>query len=102
MLAGLRGVVHSPGGTAYGIFAAPLADDIAGKTGTAQVQGKQSTRSSRRLPRPATRITRSTPSSSRPATARGRRPSRPEIYDGLYGLPLQPVAYSSAGGGGQN
>ena len=25
-----------------------------------------------------------------------------EVYDGLFGLPLQPVAYSSAGSGGQN
>ncbi|HET9078496.1 MAG TPA: penicillin-binding protein 2, partial [Acidimicrobiales bacterium] len=38
MIAGFEGVTHDPKGTAYGIFNGPLANmDIAGKTGTAQV-----------------------------------------------------------------
>jgi penicillin-binding protein 2 len=45
ILAGLEGAVMSPQGTAYGAFAGfPLAQfPVAGKTGTAQVDGKQDT-----------------------------------------------------------
>ena len=42
--AGLRGVVTDPKGTAYAAFAgSPVSSFVAGKTGTAQVRGKQDT-----------------------------------------------------------
>ena len=106
MLQGFTGVVNSPFGTAYGVFAhTPLATaDIAGKTGTAQVNA----------PRQDTSVF----TSFAPATdphyvvdafvedagygASVAAPVVREIYDGLYGLPLQPVSYSAVGTGGQN
>ncbi len=43
MLAGFKGVISSPSGTAHGSFAGFTADTVAGKTGTAQVLGKEPT-----------------------------------------------------------
>ena len=106
LLQGFTGVVNNPQGTAYGVFAhTPLAAmDIAGKTGTAQVNA----------PRQATSVF----TSFAPATAPrfvvdafiedagyGASVAAPvvrEIYDGLFNLPLQPVVYSGPGSGGQN
>jgi penicillin-binding protein 2 len=106
MLQGFLGVVSNPKGTAYGDFAGtPLATmDIAGKTGTAQVNP----------PRQDTSVFTSFAPASSPKwvvdsfveeAGYGASVAAPvvrEIYDALFGLPLQPVAYSAAGSGGQN
>jgi penicillin-binding protein 2 len=106
LLQGFTGVVNSPSGTAYGVFAhTPLANmDIAGKTGTAQVNA----------PRQATSVFTSFAPATNPRfvvdafvedAGYGASVAAPvvrEIYDGLFGLPLQPVTYSSNGAGGQN
>ena len=106
MLQGFTGVVNNPLGTAYGVFAhTPLAAmDIAGKTGTAQVNA----------PRQDTSVFTSFAPATNPRfvvdafvedAGYGASVAAPvvrEIYDGLFGLPLQPVTYSGAGSGGQN
>jgi penicillin-binding protein 2 len=106
MLDGFRGVVNNPNGTAYGDFArTPLANmDIAGKTGTAQVNA----------PRQATSVFTSFAPAAAPRfvvdafvedAGYGASVAAPvvrEIYDALFNLPLQPVSYAGAGAGGQN
>jgi penicillin-binding protein 2 len=106
LLQGFTGVVNNPSGTAYGVFAnTPLANmDIAGKTGTAQVNP----------PRQDTSVFTSFAPASQPRfvvdafvedAGYGASVAAPvvrEIYDSLFGLPLQPVVYSSTGAGGQN
>jgi penicillin-binding protein 2 len=108
MVAGFDGVTHSPKGTAAGVFSGTPLDqpqfDVAGKTGTAQVNA----------PRQDTSVF----TSFSPATAPkyvvdafvedagyGASVAAPvvrEIYDALYGLPLEPVTYAGAGAGGNN
>ena len=78
--------------------------DIAGKTGTAQVNA----------PRQATSVFTSFAPASSPRfvvdafledAGYGASVAAPvvrEIYDGLFNLPLQPVTYTGAGTGGQN
>jgi penicillin-binding protein 2 len=106
MLAGFQGVVSNPHGTAYGDFAGTtLAGmDIAGKTGTAQVN----------KPRQATSVFTSFAPASDPRfvvdafvedAGYGASVAAPvvrEIYDALFKLPLQPVSYQGAGFGGNN
>jgi penicillin-binding protein 2 len=106
LLQGFTGVVNNPAGTAYSVFAnSPLAGmDIAGKTGTAQVNA----------PRQATSVFTSFAPATNPRfvvdafiedAGYGASVAAPvvrEIYDGLLGLPLQPVTYSKVGTGGQN
>jgi penicillin-binding protein 2 len=106
MLTGFRGAVNNPKGTAYGDFAGtPLAKmDIAGKTGTAQVNA----------PRQNTSVFTSFAPAANPQyvvdafveeAGYGASVAAPvvrEIYDQLFNVPLQPVAYSTAGSGGQN
>jgi penicillin-binding protein 2 len=94
MLAGFQGVVQNPAGTAYGIFTGPLANyDIAGKTGTAQVQGKQSTSvftSFAPATNPQFEVTAILEQAGYGADVAG--PVVRQIYDALYGLPSQPVS----------
>ncbi len=106
MLQGFTGVVNNPTGTAYGVFAhTPLAAmDIAGKTGTAQVNP----------PRQDTSVFASFAPATNPRfvvdafiedAGYGASVAAPvvrEIYDGLFNLPLQPVVYTGTNGGGQN
>ena len=106
MLAGFEGVVDNPNGTAFGVFSgAPVsAVGIAGKTGTAQVNA----------PRQATSVFTSFAPVSNPRyvvdafmedSGYGASVAAPvvrEIYDALFHFPLQPVAYSATGAGGQN
>jgi penicillin-binding protein 2 len=106
MLQGFTGVVNNPNGTAYGDFAGtPLANmDVAGKTGTAQVNA----------PRQATSVFTSFAPASSPRfvvdafiedAGYGAAIAAPvvrEIYDGLFHLPLQPAVYTGPGSGGQN
>jgi penicillin-binding protein 2 len=106
LLQGFEGAVNSPNGTANGVFAGtPLAGmDIAGKTGTAQVNA----------PRQDTSVFTSFAPASNPKyvvdafvedAGYGASVAAPvvrEIYDALYHLPLEPVAYSAATTGGQN
>jgi penicillin-binding protein 2 len=106
MLTGFQGVVNDPHGTAYGVFTTgPLATmDIAGKTGTAQVNA----------PRQATSVFTSFAPASNPRfvvdafvedAGYGASVAAPvvrEIYDSLFNLPLQPVTYAAPGSGGQN
>jgi penicillin-binding protein 2 len=106
LLQGFTGVVNDPNGTAYGVFAhTPLAAmDIAGKTGTAQVNP----------PRQDTSVFTSFAPASNPRfvvdafiedAGYGASVAAPvvrEIYDDLFNFPLQPVVYASAGSGGQN
>jgi penicillin-binding protein 2 len=100
MLAGFEGVVGDPAGTAHAAFSGfPLAQfPIAGKTGTAQVAGKQPT---------------SVFTSFAPATnpqfvvdafleqagygADAAAPVVRRIYDGLFNQPLQPVTMPKTG-----
>jgi penicillin-binding protein 2 len=100
MLAGFEGVVADPSGTAHAAFIGfPLGQfPIAGKTGTAQVQGKQAT---------------SVFTSFGPATnpqyvvdafleqsgygADAAAPVVRRIYDGLSGQPVQPIATVKSG-----
>jgi penicillin-binding protein 2 len=100
MLAGFVGVVQDPAGTAYGIFTGPLANyDIAGKTGTAQVQGKQSTSvftSFAPANDPQYEVTAILEQSGYGADVAG--PVVRQIYDALYGLPAQPVSVVSESG----
>jgi penicillin-binding protein 2 len=94
MLAGFEGVVQSPAGTAYGIFTGPLANyNIAGKTGTAQVQGKQSTSvftSFAPANNPQFEVTAILEQAGYGADVAG--PVVRQIYDALYNLPPQPVS----------
>jgi len=94
MLADFQGVVQSPAGTAAGIFTGPLANyDIAGKTGTAQVQGKQSTSiftSFAPATDPQYEVTAIMEQAGYGADVAG--PVVRQIYDALYGLPAQPVS----------
>jgi penicillin-binding protein 2 len=106
LLQGFLGAVNNPSGTAYGDFkGTPLANmEIAGKTGTAQVNP----------PRQATSVFTSFAPASSPRfvvdafiedAGYGASVAAPvvrEIYDGLFNLPLQPVAYAGAGAGGNN
>jgi penicillin-binding protein 2 len=94
MLAGFEGVVANPAGTAHGAFVGfPLGQyPIAGKTGTAQVQGKQ-----------ATSVFASFAPAANPQYvvdafleqagygADAAAPVVRRIYEGLFGLPVQPV-----------
>jgi penicillin-binding protein 2 len=94
VLAGLQGVVADPAGTAHAAFVGfPLAQyPIAGKTGTAQVQGKQ-----------ATSVFASFAPAANPQFvvdafleqggygADAAAPVVRRIYEGLFGLPVQPV-----------
>jgi penicillin-binding protein 2 len=100
MLAGFEGVVADPAGTAYGAFSGfPLAQyPVAGKTGTAQVAGKQPT---------------SVFASFAPATnpqyvvdaileeagygADAAAPVVRQIYTGLFNLPAQPINVQKTG-----
>jgi penicillin-binding protein 2 len=106
MLQGFTGVVNDPGGTAYHDFVnTPLANmDIAGKTGTAQVNP----------PRQDTSVFTSFAPAFAPQfvvdafvedAGYGASVAAPvvrEIYDALFHYPLQPVAYAGVGTGGQN
>jgi len=106
MLQGFQGVVNNPKGTAYGVFAGtPLAaKNVAGKTGTA----------SQVAPKQATSVFTSFAPANSPQyvvdsivedAGYGASVAAPvvrEIYDALFGLPLQPVSYAAAGSGGQN
>ena len=112
MVAGFDGATHSANGTAAGVFSGTPLDqpqfDVAGKTGTAQVNA----------PRQDTSVfTSFSPANAPPQQVKyvvdafvedagyGASVAAPvvrEIYDALYGLPLQPVTYSSAGAGGNN
>ena len=100
ILAGLQGVVQNPSGTAYGIFTGPLAaDDIAGKTGTAQVQGKQSTSiftSFAPATNPQYEVTAIMEQAGYGADVAG--PVVRQIYDALYNLPVQPVSVVAESG----
>jgi penicillin-binding protein 2 len=106
LLAGFEGVVQNGDGTAAGDFLrTPLASmDIAGKTGTAQVNA----------PKQDTSVFTSFAPASNPQyvvdafvedAGYGASVAAPvvrEIYDALFKLPLQPVSYATAGSGGQN
>jgi penicillin-binding protein 2 len=106
LLQGFEGAVNSPKGTANGVFAgSPLAGmDIAGKTGTAQVNA----------PRQDTSVFTSFAPATNPKyvvdafvedAGYGASVAAPvvrEIYDALFHLPLEPVTYSAATTGGQN
>jgi len=106
LLQGFEGVVNNPSGTASGVFAGtPLAGmDIAGKTGTAQVNA----------PRQDTSVFTSFAPASNPKyvvdafvedAGYGASVAAPvvrEIYDALFNLPPEPVSYSAATAGGQN
>ncbi len=106
MIQGFTGVVNNPNGTAYGVFAhTPLAAmNIAGKTGTAQVNA----------PRQNTSVFTSFAPADNPRfvvdafiedAGYGASVAAPvvrEIYDGLFNFPPQPVTYSPPNNGGQN
>ncbi len=106
MIAGFEGVVNNPKGTAYAVFDNPQnqAMDIAGKTGTAQVNA----------PRQDTSVFTSFAPAIKPQfvvdafmedAGYGASVAAPvvrEIYDALFAQPLQPVSYTGAGSGGQN
>ena len=106
LTAGFRGAVNNPKGTAYVDFNSPVyqAMDIAGKTGTAQVNA----------PRQNTSVFTSFAPASAPRyvvdafvedAGYGASVAAPvvrEIYDQLFGQPLQPVSYAATGAGGQN
>lgn len=105
LVAGFTGVVNDPHGTAYGDFhdpGDPLAGkDIAGKTGTAQVTaaGKQNTSvftSFAPAAAPTYEVTALMEDSGYGASIAA--PVVRQIYDQLYGLPLQPVAAVAASG----
>jgi penicillin-binding protein 2 len=106
MLAGFTGVVNNPGGTAYGDFAhTPLANmDIAGKTGTAQVNAPRQDTSvfTSFAPAAAPRYVVDAFMEDSGYGASVAAPVVREIYDALFHLPLQPVGYSGVGAGGQN
>ncbi|HET9733105.1 MAG TPA: penicillin-binding protein 2 [Acidimicrobiales bacterium] len=108
LIQGFEGVTHAAKGTASTVFAGtPLAApqyDIAGKTGTAQVNP----------PRQDTSVFTSFSPAAAPRyvvdafmeqAGYGSSVAAPvvrEIYAALYGLPPEPVTYSAAGAGGQN
>ncbi|HET6965959.1 MAG TPA: penicillin-binding protein 2 [Acidimicrobiales bacterium] len=108
MIAGFDGVTHAAKGTASSVFSGTPLDtpaiDIAGKTGTAQVNP----------PRQNTSVFTSFSPASSPRyvvdafmeqAGYGASVAAPvvrEIYAALYGLPPMPVTYSSGGSGGQN
>ena len=107
LLQGFLGAVNNPKGTAFGDFNSPAyqAMNIAGKTGTAQVTA----------PRQNTSVFTSFAPASAPQyvvdaivedAGYGASVAAPvvrEIYDQLFGQPLQPVSYTAAAGkGGQN
>jgi penicillin-binding protein 2 len=100
LLAGFQGVVQDPSGTAYGIFTGPLAAyDIAGKTGTAQVQGKQSTSiftSFAPATNPQYEVTAILEQAGYGADVAG--PVVRQIYDALYNLPAQPISVVAESG----
>jgi penicillin-binding protein 2 len=105
MLAGFVGATSEPDGTAYGDFAnTPLeAIGVAGKTGTAQVTGKQDTSvftSFAPAANPQYVVDAFVEDAGYGASIAA--PVVREIYDQLFNLPLQPVGYSAAGSGGQN
>jgi penicillin-binding protein 2 len=106
MLQGFTGVVNNPNGTAYGVFAhTPLANaDIAGKTGTAQVNAPRQDTSvfTSFAPAAAPRYVVDAFMEDSGYGASVAAPVVREIYDGLFGLPLQAVGYSAVGSGGQN
>jgi penicillin-binding protein 2 len=106
MIQGFQGVVDNPKGTAYYDFVntSLAGEDIAAKTGTAQVQP----------PRQNTSVFTSFAPASNPMyvvdafmeeAGYGSAVAGPvvrEIYDSLFHKPLQPVSYSATGSGGQN
>jgi penicillin-binding protein 2 len=100
LLAGFEGVVQNPSGTAYGIFTGPLAThDIAGKTGTAQVTGKQSTSiftSFAPASNPQYEVTAILEQAGYGADVAG--PVVRQLYDALYSLPAQPISVVAESG----
>jgi penicillin-binding protein 2 len=100
LLAGFEGVVQDPSGTAYGIFNGPLAPyNIAGKTGTAQVQGKQSTSiftSFAPANNPQYEVTAILEQAGYGADVAG--PVVRQIYDALYNLPAEPISVVAESG----
>jgi penicillin-binding protein 2 len=107
MLQGFEGVVNDPTGTAYGDFAGtPLAkDDIAGKTGTAQVTGagKQNTSVFASFA-PATAPTVAIDCVMEDAGygASLAAPIVRTLYEQLYHDPITPVVYEGTVSGAQN
>jgi penicillin-binding protein 2 len=105
MLQGFRGVVNNPKGTAYADFNTPAyaAMDIAGKTGTAQVNPPRQNTSvfTSFAPASAPRYVVDAIMEQAGYGASVAAPVVREIYDQLFGQPLQPVSYSAAGSGGQ-
>jgi penicillin-binding protein 2 len=103
MVAGFTGVVNDPHGTAYGVFHDPndplAGKDIAGKTGTAQVTavGKQNTSvftSFAPATNPTYEVTAMMEDSGYGASIAA--PVVRQIYDQLYGAPLQPITVATA------
>jgi penicillin-binding protein 2 len=103
MLQGYVGVVNDPGGTAYSDFAGgPLAsEDIAGKTGTAQVTGagKQNTSVFTSFaPASDPRIVIDCFMEDAGYGASVAAPVVRTLYDQVFGLPIQPITYTAASG----
>jgi penicillin-binding protein 2 len=100
MLAGFKGVVADPSGTAYGAFNGfPLGQhQIAGKTGTAQVAGKQPTSVfSSFAPADSPQYVVDAFLDQAGYGASAAAPTVRRIYDGLFGLPLTPIAGGKSG-----
>jgi penicillin-binding protein 2 len=100
MLTGFKGVVANPSGTAYAAFTGfPLAQfPVAGKTGTAQVTGKQPTSvfaSFAPADNPQYVVDAFLEQSGYGAAAAA--PTVRRIYEGLFGQPLPPVGGPNAG-----
>ena len=100
MLSGFEGVVADPAGTAHAAFVGfPLAQfPIAGKTGTAQVQGKQATSvfaSFAPANNPQYVVDAFLEQSGYGAAAAA--PVVRRIYDGLFGRPVQPITAVKSG-----
>jgi penicillin-binding protein 2 len=100
MLAGFEGVVSDGDGTAHAAFVGfPLAvHQIAGKTGTAQVQGKQPTSvfaSFAPAANPTFVVTAFMEQAGYGADAAA--PVVRRIYEGLFGLPILPVTLPKSG-----
>jgi penicillin-binding protein 2 len=94
MMVGFEGAVNNPKGTAYSIFhPSELAnDDIAGKTGTAQVTNQQSTSvftSFAPASDPTYEVTAIMEKSGYGASVAG--PVVRQIYDQIYGQPLESI-----------
>jgi penicillin-binding protein 2 len=106
LLAGFQGVTQNGNGTAAGVFErSPLASmDIAGKTGTAQVNPPKQDNSVFASFAPASNPQYVVDAFVEDAGygASIAAPVVREIYEALFQVPLQPVTYSSAGSGGQN